>query len=76
MNNATSAHPGVPLHLVEICTGEKATGASDDQNVWRWLGKDVYLPVQIETSLSQKEKKSISVGQLVLARVRPFGSHP
>ncbi len=62
MNNSTTAYPGVPLHPVDIRSGEKATRAVADQKVWKWLGKDLYLPMQIETTLSQKGDKKFPSG--------------
>jgi len=52
MNNATTAYAGVPLHPVDIRSGERYTQAAEDQKVWPWLGKDIYLPLQIETTMS------------------------
>lgn len=57
MNNSTTAFPGVPLFPCDIRCGEKATGTAEDQKVWNWLGKDTYLPLQIETTMSQKGPK-------------------
>jgi alpha-L-fucosidase len=57
MNNATTEFPGVPLHPVDVRCGEKATGAGEDRKVWPFAGRDVYLPLQIETTLSQKGPK-------------------
>ncbi len=54
MNNSTTSYPGVPLHPVDIRSGEKATKAFNDNKVWNFLGKDVYLPMQIETTMSVK----------------------
>jgi len=54
MNNSTSAYPGVALHPVDIRSGEKYTEVADDKKVWQWLDKDIYLPLQIETTLSVK----------------------
>lgn len=53
-NNSTTAYPGLPLHPVDIRPGEKATKVRQDRKVWTWLGKDVFLPMQIETTLSVK----------------------
>ena len=53
MNNSTTAYPGVPLHPVDIRSGEKYTQPNpDDQKIWTWLGKPRYLPLQIETTMS------------------------
>lgn len=54
MNNSTTAYPGVPLHPIDIRSGEKYTQVAQDQKVWNWLGKDQYFPLQIETTLSVK----------------------
>lgn len=54
MNNSTTAYPGVPLHPVDIRSGEKQTTAVADQTVWSWRGRDTFLPLQIETTLSTK----------------------
>jgi len=62
MNNATTAYPGVPLHPVDIRSGEKYTEVSQDQKVWNWLGKDIYLPLQIETTLSIKGNERFKSG--------------
>lgn len=57
MNNGTTAFPGVPLFPVDIRSGEKAHNAKEDRKVWPWKGKDTYLPLQIETTMSQKGPK-------------------
>jgi alpha-L-fucosidase len=62
MNNSTSAYPGVPLHPVDIRTGEKYTGVSGDQKVWEWLGENKYMPLQIETTMSVKGNKKFPTG--------------
>lgn len=62
MNNATTAYPGVPLHPVDIRSGEKYTTVKEDQKIWNWLGKDIYLPLQIETTMSVKGNKQFPSG--------------
>jgi alpha-L-fucosidase len=57
MNNSTTAFPGIPLFPCDIRCGEKATGTAEDVKVWNWLGEDRYLPLQIETTMSQKGPK-------------------
>ncbi|MDR2915384.1 MAG: alpha-L-fucosidase, partial [Tannerella sp.] len=37
MNNATTSYPGVPLHPVDIRSGEKYTNPVADRKVWNWL---------------------------------------
>ena len=62
MNNSTTAYPGVPLHPVDIRSGEKATKVMDDQKIWDWLGEKKYMPLQIETTLSQKGAERFKSG--------------
>ncbi|MCC5929849.1 MAG: alpha-L-fucosidase [Cyclobacteriaceae bacterium] len=62
MNNATTAYPGVPLHPVDIRSGEKYTTVKEDRKIWNWLGKDMYLPLQIETTMSVKGDKKFPSG--------------
>jgi alpha-L-fucosidase len=62
MNNATTAYPGVPLHPVDIRSGEKYTKVVEDQKIWNWLGKDLYLPMQIETTMSVSGNKKFPSG--------------
>jgi alpha-L-fucosidase len=62
MNNSTTAYPGVPLHPVDIRSGEKATKVFEDRKVWNFRGKDCYLPMQIETTLSTKGDKRFPSG--------------
>jgi alpha-L-fucosidase len=62
MNNATTEFPGVPLHPVDVRSGEKATGHTADRKVWRFGGREVYLPLQIETTLSQEGRQQFSSG--------------
>jgi alpha-L-fucosidase len=56
LNNTTTRFPGIPLMPVDARPGEKATGDNEgdaDLTVWHWQGSDVFLPLQIETTLSQ-----------------------
>lgn len=46
MNNATTEFPGVPLHPVDA----------------RFGGRDLYLPLQIETTLSQEGRQQFRSG--------------
>jgi alpha-L-fucosidase len=62
MNNSTSAYPGVPLFPVDIRSGEKYTTVAQDQKIWNWLGKDIYLPLQIETTMSVKGNEQFKSG--------------
>lgn len=54
MNNTTTEFPGLPLFPVDARCGEKATGLGGDRKVWHDGTRDVYLPLQIETTLSQQ----------------------
>lgn len=63
MNNATTAYPGVPLHPVDIRSGEKYTAPNkQDVKVWDWLNGKVYLPLQIETTMSVKGNEQFKSG--------------
>lgn len=63
MNNSTTAYPGVPLHPVDVRSGEKYTKVNpNDQKVWKWLGQDIYLPMQIETTMSVKGNSQFPSG--------------
>lgn len=62
MNNSTTAYTGVPLHPVDILSGERATKVKEYQHVWEWLGKKEYLPLQIETTMSTKGNKQFPRG--------------
>lgn len=53
-NNATTEYPGLPLHPVDLRSGEKATKVVEDKKVWNFAGKDRYYPMQIETTMSKK----------------------
>ncbi len=54
MNNTTTEFPGLPLFPVDARCGEKATSLGGDRKVWEYEGRQVYLPLQIETTLSQQ----------------------
>jgi len=54
MNISTASYPGVPLHPVDIRSGEKYTRPKPDHKVWPWLGQNIYLPLQIEATMSVK----------------------
>jgi alpha-L-fucosidase len=62
MNNSTTAYPGVPLHPVDIRSGEKYTEVASDRKVWKWLGEDKYMPLQIETTMSTKGDERFPTG--------------
>lgn len=53
MNNTTTEFPGLPLFPVDARCGEKATALGGDLKIWEYNGQLHYLPLQIETTLSQ-----------------------
>ena len=55
-NNPTRLFRGLPLLPVDGRAAEKGEDLENNNNIWKWLGKDVFLPLQIETTLSQKGK--------------------
>jgi alpha-L-fucosidase len=54
LNNTTTRFPGLPLFPCDARPGEKAQELGEDRKVWEYQGREVYLPLQIETTLSQK----------------------
>lgn len=54
--NSTRVFRGLPLLPVDARNAEKGENLEEDQSLWAWLGRQVYLPLQIETTLSQKGK--------------------
>jgi len=62
MNNSTTSYTGVPLHPVDIRSGEKATKFKPDRKIWNWKGDDIYLPLQIETTMSVKGNEQFPSG--------------
>jgi hypothetical protein len=41
---------------------EKGIDLEDNRTIWEWLGRNVYLPLQIETTLSQKGEGKFTDG--------------
>jgi len=62
MNNSTSSFRGVPLFPVDVRNGERLKDFENDRKVWKWLGKDVYMPLQIETTMSTKGNQRFPAG--------------
>ena len=62
MNNPTSAYKTVPLFPVDARCAEKGHRLQSDRKVWKWLGKDMYFPLQIETTLSVKGNQQFPSG--------------
>jgi alpha-L-fucosidase len=54
MNNSTGSYQGVPLFPVDARNGERYKNPEKDRKIWNWLGRDVYIPLQIETTMSTK----------------------
>lgn len=61
-NNSTRYFRGLPLLPVDGRAAEKGEDLESDTKIWKWLGKDVYLPLQIETTLSQKGNGNFADG--------------
>lgn len=62
MNNSTGSYRGVPLFPVDARNGEKYKSFEEDRKIWNWLGKDVYVPLQIETTMSTKGNQRFPSG--------------
>ena len=56
-NNPTRLFRGLPLLPVDGRAAEKGEDLEENNNIWNWLGKDVFIPLQIETTLSQKGRE-------------------
>lgn len=61
-NNPTTAYRGVPLLPVDARSAEKGHKLETDKKYWQWLGDSTYLPLQIETTLSQEGDKLFPTG--------------
>jgi len=61
-NNPTRLFRGLPLLPVDGRAAEKGEDLEKNQNIWNWLGNDIFLPLQIETTLSQKGDGAYSDG--------------
>ena len=62
MNNSTGSYKGVPLFPVDARTGERYTNLENDRKIWNWLGKDMYMPLQIETTMSTQGNQRFPSG--------------
>jgi len=62
MNNSTGSYKGVPLFPVDARTGERYTNLENDRKIWNWLGKDIYMPLQIETTMSTQGNQRFPSG--------------
>ena len=61
-NNPTRLFRGLPLFPVDGRAAEKGEDLEENRNIWTWLGKEVFLPLQIETTLSQKGEGNFADG--------------
>jgi alpha-L-fucosidase len=62
MNNSTGSYKGVPLFPVDARNSEGYANPEKDRKVWSWLGKDVYLPLQIESTMSTQGNQRFPSG--------------
>lgn len=62
MNNSTSSYHGVPLFPVDARNGQRYLNLANDNSNWKWLGKDVFVPLQIETTMSTKGNQKFPEG--------------
>ena len=62
MNNSTGSYKGVPLFPVDARTGERYSNIENDRKIWNWLGKDIYMPLQIETTMSTQGNQRFPSG--------------
>ena len=62
MNNSTDSYKGVPLFPVDARNGDRYIDIENDRKIWSWLGKDVYMPLQIETTMSTKGNQRFPSG--------------
>jgi alpha-L-fucosidase len=62
MNNSTDSYKGVPLFPVDARNGDIYIDIENDRKIWTWLGKDVYMPLQIETTMSTKGNQRFPSG--------------
>jgi len=62
MNNSTGSYKGVPLFPVDARNSEGYANPENDRKVWSWLGKDIYLPLQIESTMSTQGNQRFPSG--------------
>jgi alpha-L-fucosidase len=62
MNNSTGSYPGVPLFPVDVRTGERYVNFEQDRKIWTWLGQQVFVPLQIEITMSTKGNQRFPEG--------------
>lgn len=62
LNNSGSSYPGVPLFPVDARTGERYTNTDANRQIWPWTGKNVFVPLQIETTMSTQGNQRFPQG--------------
>jgi alpha-L-fucosidase len=62
MNNSTGSYKGVPLFPVDARNSEGYASPERDRKIWHWLGRNVYLPLQIESTMSTQGNKRFPSG--------------
>jgi alpha-L-fucosidase len=62
INNSTGSYKGVPLFPVDARNSEGYANPENDRKVWSGLGKDVYLPLQIESTMSTQGNQRFPSG--------------
>jgi len=62
MNNSTNSYQGVPLFPVDARNGVRYLNLDNDKSIWNWLGNDVFVPLQIETTMSTKGNQKFPEG--------------
>lgn len=62
MNNSTASYKGVPLFPVDARNGERYLPIENDRKNWEWLGQEVYVPLQVETTMSTKGNQRFPEG--------------
>ena len=58
-NNPTRLFRGLPLFPVDGRAAEKGEDLEKNNNIWNWLGNDVFLPLQSKSPFHRKEKDLI-----------------
>jgi alpha-L-fucosidase len=62
LNNSTGSYPGVPLFPVDVRTGERHTEIHNDRKIWNWLGKNTFIPLEVELTISTKGNQRFPSG--------------
>lgn len=62
LNHSSRAFLGLPLHPVDARTGVDVINLVVDTKYWEWLGKQIYLPLEVVMNLSGKENGRFEPG--------------